>query len=225
MNQTQRNHVAMFTATQTTFNTHQAAIQAIPALAATTNQFSLLFGELTQVQMIQAGQTTGTSALKIKEEAEMIQDTVQMAAAIYVYAIDNNLPDLQARVSISPSELRQMNDEGRKTTCLNIHAEAAKLDGSLTEYGTTPEMIVKLKKEIDDFAALIASPRSAIVTRSQATARLAEIIDQMNHLLRDKADKLMLLLKQNNPEAYNAYKASRIIVDLRGPKKDNGDEE
>lgn len=225
MDQTQRNHVAMFTATQTTFYNHRTAIQTIPALETTTNDFSLLFGELTQVQMIQTGLPTGASALKVKEEAEMIQDTVQMAAAIYVYAIDNNLPDLQTRVAISPSELRQMNDELRKTTCLNIHAEADKLDGNLNEYGITPEMIVKLKKEIDDFAALIASPRSAIVTRSQATARLAEIIDQMNHLLRDKADKLMLLLKQSNPEAYNAYKASRIIVDLRGPKKDNGDEE
>ncbi|MBI9065569.1 MAG: hypothetical protein JEZ14_26535 [Marinilabiliaceae bacterium] len=219
MNQIQRNQYAMFIAVKNTIATNRPAIESNVVMVTVINSFSSLLDELSEVRMIQEGHAAGSGQLKQKEEAEMIQATVQVAAAVYVYAIDQNLPDLQAKASVSPSQLQRMNAEKLKTTCLNIHALAAQLDGNLTDYGVTPEAIINLKKEIDDFAAVIASPRSAIVTRSQATTRVAELISELNQLLKTKADKLMLLFQHSHPAVYQTYKAARIIVDLHKAKK------
>ena len=224
MNQVQRNQKAMFNAVSNTFQSHFGVITSNPAMSIVSTHFNTLLNALTDVQMIQEGHATGSGQLKQKEEAEMIQVAVQVAAAVYVYAIDQNLPDLQAKASVSPSQLQRMNAEKLKTTCLNIHALAAQLNGNLTDYGVSPEAIINLKKEIDDFASVIASPRSAIVTRSQATARVAELVTELNQLLKDKADKLMILFQQSHPMVYQTYKAARIIVDLHKGKKKEEEE-
>jgi len=219
MNARQRNYVAMFAALKEFILTHRAQLETIPALATLIQQFLDLMPEIESARLIQSGHTTGTGDLKQKEEAEMIQATVQVAASIYVYAQINNLPDLQAKVNVSPSQLKQMPDDELKVTCLNIHAEATKQADNLTDYGTTPETISQLKKEIEDFATLIASPRAAIVTRSQATRRLKELIEQTNNLLRNQLDKLMVLFEHTQPQVYNTYRSARIIVDLKRSTK------
>ncbi len=224
MNQTQRNQKAMFHAVAHTFQTHATTLSANAVLADACTSFNALLSELSEVQMIQEGHATGSGELKQKEEAEMIQATVQVAAAVYVYAIDNNQPDLQRKASVSPSQLQHMSAEKLITTCLNIHALAAQLNGNLSDYGVLPEAITNLKKEIDDFAAVIASPRSAIVTRSQATARIAELVTELNQLLKDRVDKLMLLFQHNQPQVYQTYKAARIIVDLHKATKKEEEE-
>ena len=215
MNARQRNYVAMFAALKEFILTYRAQLETIPALATLIQQFLDLMPEIEAARLIQSGHTKGTGDLKQKEEAEMIQATIQVAASIYVYAQVNNLPAIQAKVNVSPTQLQQMPDDELKVTCLNIHAEATKLDGNLTDYGIAPEAITQLKKEIDDFAAIIASPRTAIVTRSQATRRLKELIEQANDLLRNKLDKLILLLQHSQPQVYNTYRSARIIVDLK----------
>ncbi|MCU4163598.1 hypothetical protein [Carboxylicivirga caseinilyticus] len=219
MNYKQRNKISMFRAVNKVFGTYSTEFSSIPVLTSFIQSFGESLSEMEEVLLIQQGKTTGASKQKIKEEEEMIEETVQMAGCMFVYAQVNNIPDLQIKCAISSSQLGNMSDEDVKTTCLAIYNEAAKLDGALTDYGKTPENIAQLKKEIDDFAALIASPRSAIVTRSQATRELARLITENNDLLRLKTDKLIEQFKTSNPKLYNTYKAARVIVDLRAGKQ------
>ena len=108
-----------------------------------------------------------------------------------------------------------------KTACLNIHSLAVKHKDIFVDYGSAPEKVDELKKEIDDFITVISAPRSAIVTRSQATQRMKELFSEINQLLKNKTDKLMLLFEHSHPEVYQNYKAARIIVDLhKGGKKE-----
>ncbi|TAJ15488.1 hypothetical protein DMA11_00940 [Marinilabiliaceae bacterium JC017] len=214
----------MFTATISTLNTHQEAITTITALDTSVKDFMLLYGKLTHVQMAQMSGTTGTSELKLKVENDMIKSTIKIANAIYAYAVDNNSPDLKSRVSVTASQLQRLNDQNKKASCMNIYEKANNLAGNLAEYGITPEMILILKSHIDNFVVSIASPRTAIVDRSMATAQLAKLVDDMNLLLREKIDKLMPLLEDTHPEAYQTYKSARIIIDLRRGKKKNEEE-
>ncbi len=149
----------------------------------------------------------------------MIDATVKLAATMYVYVQVNDMPDLQARCAVSASQLERMPDEKVRTTCQNVYNEAVQLGDVLADFGQTVEDVTQLKKEIDDFSALIASPRSAIVTRSQATKELNSLMLEANDLLRNKIDKLMELLKTSQPKVYNTYLAARVIVDLRAGMK------
>jgi hypothetical protein len=138
---------------------------------------------------------------------------------MYVYAQVNDMPDFPAKCAISASQMERMSDEKVKATSLNVYGEAVKLGDVLSDYGQTVEDVTQLKKEIDDFSALIASPRSAIVTRSQATKELDTLMQEANDLLRNNIDKLMELLKSKQPKVYNTYLAARTIVDLRAGMK------
>ncbi len=225
MNKTQQNQKSMFNAVGDTFNTYSAILDTNPAMVSSRTVFGTLMGELEQVEMVQSGHAVGHAELKQKEEAEMIQKTVQIAAILYVYAIDNNLPDLQKKASVSPSMLQHMSSEQLKTACLNIHSLAVKYKEIFVDYGSTPEEVDTLKKEIDDFITVISAPRSAIVTRSQATQRMKEIFSEINQLLKNKTDKLMVLFEPSHPEVYQNYKAARIIVDLNKGRKQEVEEE
>lgn len=106
-----------------------------------------------------------------------------------------------------------------KTACALIHAEGYALDENLVSYGQSPEDVNQLKTEIDEYAAVIAAPRSAIVTRAQARQELTELVNQANDLLRNKVGRLIKLFETDNPKLYTSYKVARVIVDLRAGKQ------
>ncbi|TRX71540.1 hypothetical protein [Carboxylicivirga sp. M1479] len=218
MDSRQNNKQAMYRAVNNVFNTFPQEVDTIPALKSNVLAFDDLLSKIDKMHQVQMDYSSANSKLKLKEEEEMIQATIQVAAAIYVHAHSNNMPDLKSKVSITPSDLKQMTDKELSTKCLNIYELALSLVDNLADYGVTTESVGKLKKEIDDFTALLAAPRSEIVTRSQATGELKELFAQVDDLLRNQIDKLMLMLEMSQPKVYKTFKAARIIVDLKGSK-------
>ncbi|MGE4287712.1 MAG: hypothetical protein AB7E36_03410 [Salinivirgaceae bacterium] len=226
MNKTQNNHLSSYLAIANVLTKYGAKLAIVPALAAVVSRFMALLEELKEVQLIQEGKTTGTTLQKQKEEAEMIEITLRVAAAIYVYATEQKNVELQQEVKVSSWYLKNLGDSSLLNRCNQIHQIASGLDAeALTPYGVLAETISGLRKEIDDFAALIAKPRTQIVARSTATKRLKELFDEINALLRDEMDKLMLVLQGQEPVVYNEYRAARIIVDLRGAYETNEEED
>jgi len=181
--------------------------------------FTSKLDEIDAVYQIQSGNITGITQLKQQAEKEMIDATVKLAAAMYVYAQIENKPDLQEICKVSPSMLGVMPAEQLKITCTNVYTQGAQLGDELVNFGQSPEDVAQLKTEIDEFAEVIGAPRNAIVTRSQARQELDVLVKEGNDLLRNKADKLIELLKDTEPKVYNTYKAARIIVDLRAGKQ------
>ncbi|MGD9993922.1 MAG: hypothetical protein AB7S69_11535 [Salinivirgaceae bacterium] len=217
MNRVQNNHLSSYLAVANILTKYGAKLALVPAIAAVVSKFMALLEELKEVQQIQEGKSTGTTLQKQKEEAEMIEITLRVAASIYVYAVDQNNLELQQEVKVSPSYLKTIGDNSLLNRCNRIHQIASGLDAeALAPYGLLPETTSGLRKEIDDFAALVAKPRTAIVARSTATSRLQELFKEINTLLREQMDKLMLVIKDQEPVFYNEYKAARVIVDLRG---------
>jgi hypothetical protein len=90
-------------------------------------------------------------------------------------------------------------------------------------YGITPELLTGMKKGIDDFFALISQPRTDIITRSQATGKISELIKTMKDLLTNRLDKLMMALPASEATMLNEYKASRIMIDIKGKKAADAD--
>ncbi|MCU4156632.1 hypothetical protein J1N10_11650 [Carboxylicivirga sp. A043] len=194
-------------------------MNTIPAFETIINEFYAALTEIDGVYQIQQGNTTGSTQLKQQAEKEMIDATVKLAAAMYVYAQIEGKPDLLVACKVSPSLLGAMSAEKLKITCTNVYTQGAQLGDALVDYGQSVEDVSQLKNEIDEFATVIAAPRNAIVTRAQARQELDVLMKEANDLLRNKADKLIELLKASKPKVYNIYKAARVIVDLRAGSK------
>ena len=218
MNSKESNKVAMFMATNNVFKTYQAKLSSPPALAQGISEFDANLQQIDRMHQVQLSYSPANSKLKTKEEAEMIQACVQIAAAIYAYAFSTNQPNLQTKVKVTPSTLKSMTDKDLKNACLNIYELGVSLVENIGDYGVNEPVLEAFKSEIDDFVALIAAPRGEIVTRSQATAELKELIAKADELLKYKIDKLMVMLEMQQPKVYKTYKAARIIVDLKGSK-------
>jgi hypothetical protein len=218
MNKKQSNHLSSYLAVAFVLTKYEAKVGLVPALEAAVTKFTSLLNELQEVRQIQEGRITGAALQKQKEEDEMIEATLRVAAGIYVFAREQDNLELQQKVKISDSKLRKMGNSALLSQCTLIYNLAMELNAeALIPFGIVPESLAGLKKEIDDFALLVGKPRSGIVARSAATLRLQELFKEIGDLLREEMDKLMLVIKGQEPAFYNEYKAARVIVDLRGP--------
>jgi len=184
--------------------------------------FSELFGyynEMREAALVQQGYTSEAFKLKQKEEAEMIDAILMLSARAYVYAIESEQPGLLEKVSITTWKLRNLSDVKLYTTCSAIYEALAGIaPDAIASYGITAEMLNNLQKEIADFYALISQPRADIITRSQATAKISELMAKSKSLLTDRLDKIVMSLPEASETMKNEYKASRIIIEMKNKK-------
>ena len=149
----------------------------------------------------------------------MIQITLEIAAAVYVYASIIGDNELRDKISYSPSYLRGSRDNILKDISQVIHDEADKVIVNIADYGKTPADLAQLQKEIDGYAAILAKPRTAIGTRATATTRLVELFQQGDDFLKSQLDKLMVSYQNSEPVFYQTYQNARNIVDLGGRRQ------
>jgi len=218
MNSIQRNQLAMLIAVNKVLEDHRSLVETVPALAKDASEFNTLIDLIHQDMALQEGLAGSQTTMKYKEEDEMIQTTVQLAAAIFAFAHSTGQLDLENKVRVTPSRLRSMSDKKLETTCRNILALARTIVDSLADYGIHNEFLDKLEEAINTFSSYITRPRAQIVTRSQATRELKEHMLKANDLLRHNMDKLLLLFQDTESLFYNTYKAARTIIDLKGHK-------
>jgi hypothetical protein len=113
---------------------------------------------------------------------------------------------------------------GSATTVLNrcrdIHQWATEHLDALADYDITAADLAALKKKIDAFDKLQTKPRKTKAEGKAATRRLSALFRQLDVLLNKRLDKLVVKLKESQPEFYEAYRASRSIV---GPPSASSD--
>jgi hypothetical protein len=222
MKKTQITFISMCLALEHFRQKYQEIINSNAVMTRLFDEFFGYFGQVQAASQIQEGHTSEAAKLKQKEEAEMIEAVVRMSAKAYVYAVEMKHPGLQEKFSVTAWNLKNMSDVKLYTACLSIHEALSAIDArSASIYGITPEMLTGLKKEIDDFYVLISQPRTDIITRSQATGKISELIKTMKELLTQRLDKLMLALPASEETMLKEYKAARIVLGMKSKKTAN----
>ena len=199
MTDSQDNKRSMYIAVQRVCNSNNSIWSGLPAFVNAFGDFETTVANIDAQRQVQEGKTTGITENKQKEEDEMIQITLEIGSAVYAYASINGNNELREKVNYSPSYLRGSRDNILKDICQVIHDEANKVITNLADYGKTSTDITQLQKEIDDYAAILAKPRTAIGTRATATSHLVELFDQGDDILKSRLDKLMVSYQNNEP--------------------------
>jgi hypothetical protein len=176
------------------------------------------------LRLQQERRTTGSAADKQKEEDEMIAKTIEVASAVYAYASITNNNTLKDKIDYSPTALKRSRDTILRDIWQVIHDEAIGVGNSLADYGVDANDLAQLQKEIDDYAALLTAPRTAITTRVRVTAELEEKFKEGDEILHNQMDKLVETLKEREKRFYREYNRARLIIKLgsrRGGDDDN----
>lgn len=214
MTNRQENKNSMYYAVNRTCDKHTKVWEGLPAYATASKEFKVTFNEIQDVGGNQMINITGIAENKQKEEEEMINLTLFVGSGVFAYASVISDHELQRKVQCSPSGLKRMTDTELRNMCNEVFKAAVKVVDLLADYGVTMEDVKQLQKEIDDYAQVIAAPRDALITRAKATARLEELFDQADKILKEQMDKLMIMFKTKAPDFYNEYFNARKIVDL-----------
>ena len=212
----------MYLAVRGICNEHNGVWNGLQAFADAVTALENTINRIHDARAIQEGKITGVTADKQQEKEEMIAHTVRIAKGVYAYASVTGNNTLKGRVDYSPSALKRARDTELRDICQVIHDAANEHIGNLGDYGIDAAALAELQTEINDFATILTSPREAIVTRAEATARLVDWFKQGDSILKDRMDPLAEQFKGDG-SFYNLYQGARVIVDLgkRGKAADD----
>jgi hypothetical protein len=92
---------------------------------------------------------------------------------------------------------------------------------ALNDYGITAPLVTQWQAALTTYLSFLTAPRGAIVQRSVQTSNLRSLFKQTSDHLKKVVDPLMITLRTSQPDLYDTYTRSRIIIDRRGPGNGN----
>jgi len=216
MTDDQENKLSMALAVQTVVNNNNSVWSGLPAFVTAFGDLETVIGDVQSIRVNQEKDTKGVTKDKGSVEADLIEKTLEVRAAVSAYATDNNDNTLKEKVNYSPSALKQARDTILRDICQLIHDESNTVISGLADYGVVAADLTELQTLIDAYNDVVAAPREAITSRSTATRELKNLIGQMDVILKDRLDMLMETFKKDHPKFHTQYTNARIIVNLGG---------
>jgi hypothetical protein len=195
----------------------------VPAVVNTVQQ---LDDNITAISQ-NAGQQSGTipkgaTAEKMIAIDSQAQESVKVANALYVYAINAGDQILLSKVSVNKSMFYNGHDNDALILAKNIAAEAHNHAQELSEYGIDEVAIKALDEAIAGFEQVINKPMATIGEHKLYTDNLKQLFAKTDSVLYDRLDKLITLFKTSSPEFYFLYKSARNVINTakRSRKKE-----
>ncbi len=198
-----------------------------------TAKVGLLQGEVAAAVAagsVQELATTGTTKDKAREEKELEDAAHVLGSALVLCCRDDGDETNAAPFDLRLSQWRALRDEQLLAKATALHAAALALTAdpakapTALDYGITPAAVTSLKKEIDDYAALIAAPDTAIVSKKAVTASLRPLLAAVDARLRELDLLVPQFRRVTGGAAFESeYRAARQINDRgHGPGTGNG---
>ncbi len=201
---------------------HEETVQAGPkAFRTAADELTDLVDIITETAQTQESSKTAASADRNKALRMLGDCAFELASSLHAWCAANEMNDLAVCTDLSRTDITR----GTATTVLNRCKDIQKwvtdnLD-SLTDYEVTQANLTTLKNRIKAFEAIQTKPRTTKATGKAATRRLESQFGRLDALLTQRLDKLAVKFKQSVPEFWEAYKASRSIVNPPRGKSGN----
>jgi hypothetical protein len=185
----------------------------MPAFANAVQQLEAAIAAIRQKIQQQSGTVAhGASMEKDATIDTLIQQTMEIANALYAYAFSNNKHELLSKTSINKSVLYRNSGNELLTLTRNISTEAAVYAVELQYYGIDAASQTTFNDTINAFESVITKPRETIDEHKTHTGGLKQLFAEADSIVYDLMDKLIVRFKVSAPEFYELYKNSRNIV-------------
>lgn len=196
---------------------HESSWVNIPGYVSALEEFENRVAILRQRSGVQRNVTSGVSAAKRDKIGKLNDRLLIIQGALWVYANTINDFQLMERNKVSISDIKRLT-----ITQLDLHLKAVLSDlethgAALESFGITAAYLQETMAAFTEGSDHATRPRMAIIERKMMTQSLDTITRELDHLLKFRLDKLMLLFRVMNPDFYSRYLNSRMIVDHRGP--------
>src|SRR5947209_1866696 len=119
----------------------------------------------------------------------MMQKALELAGDLHSFAVKNGNAELQAKCDLTITDLVRMGETVIAPRCQEIRDLADSNAAALVPYGVEAADITALKTLVDDYKALIAKPREAVVSRKAVTGNITDDYAAADDLLNNELDK------------------------------------
>jgi hypothetical protein len=185
----------------------------VPAFGSAIHQLEEAIAAIRQKAQQHSGDVVhGASMEKDAAIDSLIQLTMEIANALYVYAFSNDRYDLLSKTSINKSVLYKNSGNDLLTASRNIYAEATVYSAELQPYGINATTLTDFNNAINAFESVISKPREIIGDRKTHTSSLKQLFAEADSIVYDILDKLIVRFKVSAPEFYALYKNARNII-------------
>jgi hypothetical protein len=212
MNAIQEAKLKMFRATENYCSENAAIIAENIAFQTAFTEFKAKITSIVSTIQTDGVPLTGIAIDKNMMKQTLCERTSEIAGIVYAYAVTIGNHTLKAEVDCPVSSLTRLREDALAPRCQSIH-DIAKLNlAELADYGVTLPMLAALQEAITKYSAESPKPRTAIAERKTTTARLAELFDETDAILKDRMDKLVVAFKAEHPDFVRTYEATRRII-------------
>ncbi|HVO75494.1 MAG TPA: hypothetical protein VMT35_15800 [Ignavibacteriaceae bacterium] len=214
MNIYQTNRCNMMDAVLSYLTLNAAAISKSTGLTEAIDKLTVLMEAIWVKDNEKSGAKAGKSDKKNSSKESLEQQTLDIAAGLFLWGKRNKSPEIKALAEMKKSDFTRLRDAVKITKAKAIFNAAAGKDLSFADI--TEEDIVNLGKAADDFKKNIGDISTAAASKIGAGITLDQMIDEAIKLMNEDFDKYMKHYETKNLQLYASYKAARVIHDKGG---------
>jgi hypothetical protein len=203
----------MYNAVVTYCQANNAIVASVPAFQTAFNDFQDIFSSILETAQLESQNITGVAMDKTQLRTTVVESTINVAAAVYAYAISTNNNTLKERVNYSLTELSHLKDELLGPTCMDISQAANDNIANLAPYNITAAVLTDLNANIGQYMLSVSGPRNAVTQRATYKTTIKNLFKDGDNILKNQMDKIALQFKTTNLEFYTTYFNNRIILD------------
>ena len=211
MNTREKNNFAMFNAVDSVMNNHQAAVNGFSPLAQAMDGFRRSMTEILRRNHEYLFAAEGAIAAKNKSLHDLIEQAFRIKNAVYALGRKTGDDRLKAAGKLPPSEIKHMREADIEQYCRKIAAIAGEFSSSLAPFGIAVNDIDSYLKTLDTYRRLVNAKEVKAAASKAARKSLFEDFKKTSEILTQDLDTLMELVKINNPDFYDQYKAARSV--------------
>lgn len=224
MNKNQINKLRMFVAVDLVLRNYSELFESLAPLVLGHQRLKDGLLQLEANRLVQEANNTGLTDSKTDLRTKLIDRLIKFLAALKAHAIATNNLELKEKVNYPKSKLTIVSDPVLYDIGSLVVSLAMPILPELAKYLITTEKVTELTTSLTNFKEAIPQKRVATSTSKVSTENIGDVINSLHTLLKEELDALMLLLEEDQPDFYKAYKNARIIVDYTGGGKSEPEE-
>lgn len=213
MNKHYRRKMSMYRMVVDILNEYQPVWEGTPKMVSAHGELMAKF-ELIQLHAEkQRSYTLGVKDARNQLRRSTARLGARIAAALTALGADLQDLELIAQVQISESKIYH-NSAGETVILLDrILIRANTYASELVEYGIDEATLNEFIAKRDTLMSNILAPRKAIVKRKDALVKIHLLSFDIDALLRNKIDKMVMILRPTSESFFIEYTSARMILD------------
>lgn len=222
MNDQHENKFTMYKAVVKLFDKYPDKIAGITALTPVIEDLNNKIQAITEKDVEANTSQSGNADVKAALRASLEMSALKIASALYALGAKNSDEKLKALSKVTKSSLNALRDTQLVSDVEGLKKLADSYKAELSAYGITAGMLTELETTQNSYNTSIGTREQGQALSSAAYKTLDQIFKETDVLLKEQADKIMMIFRDSDSQFYNEYLNTREIKDL-GHRKEKPD--